>query len=89
MTLRLRENVSLAETADGSVLLDQRSGEYWQLNHSASLTLRMLLEGASEDEVAGALIVDCPAGEVSAEQAVLDIRELAEQLIDAELTVRL
>lgn len=58
------------------------------MGHSASLTLRMLREGASEHAVARALIVDCPAGQVNAEQAAFDIRELTEQLIDAELTVR-
>ena len=43
MPLRLRPDVSAASTATGIVLLDERSGRYWQLNRSGSAALRTLL----------------------------------------------
>ncbi|MDA3650094.1 hypothetical protein LZ318_20870 [Saccharopolyspora indica] len=49
MTIRLRDHVSLTDAEDGSgVLLDERSGQYWHLNESGLLTLRMSLVGADE-----------------------------------------
>ncbi|SHF62204.1 lasso peptide biosynthesis PqqD family chaperone [Streptoalloteichus hindustanus] len=90
MTIRLRDDVSLTETDDGSgVLLDERSGEYWQLNASGLTTLRMSLAGAAEQDIAGALVPEDPAGErVSLGRAVLDVRELVEQLVASGLVVR-
>lgn len=40
MLLRLRPDVSVTSTAAGIVLLDERSGRYWQLNRSGSVVLR-------------------------------------------------
>ncbi|MEU7133431.1 lasso peptide biosynthesis PqqD family chaperone [Streptomyces sp. NPDC046261] len=88
MTVRLRDDVSLAETDDGGILLDQRSGHYWQLNHSASVALRKLLDGADEHEAALALTAGSSPDEVSVEQAVRDVRELTDQLTTAKLAVR-
>ncbi|MGC0420162.1 lasso peptide biosynthesis PqqD family chaperone [Embleya sp. AB8] len=104
MAVRLRKHVSITDTEDGAVLLDERSGEYWQLNHSASIVLRVLLAGADEREAARALVEaggpgasshattdeasDGAPDGVGLERVVLDIRELTEQLTAAELMVR-
>ncbi|MCA1188303.1 MULTISPECIES: lasso peptide biosynthesis PqqD family chaperone [unclassified Saccharopolyspora] len=88
MGVRLHHEVSLAGTDEGSVLLDQRSGEYWQLNGSAATALRMLLDGAGEHEVAAALVADSPPGDVGLDEALRDVRELTEQLAAARLAVR-
>ncbi|EMD24179.1 PqqD family peptide modification chaperone [Amycolatopsis azurea] len=87
MTLRLRDDVSLTEAEDGGgVLLNERSGEYWQLNLSGFTTLRMGLADADEQIIAHALVPDgAPAG---VEQALLDIRELIEELVSAGLVTR-
>ncbi len=45
MTLTLKPDVTATDTEDGLVLLDQRSGRYWQLNRSGATTLRLLLDG--------------------------------------------
>ncbi|GAB2789794.1 lasso peptide biosynthesis PqqD family chaperone [Amycolatopsis magusensis] len=50
MSLELENSVSQAETDGGLALLDERSGQYWQLNETAGLVLRLLLGGASEEE---------------------------------------
>lgn len=47
MTLKLRDGVSAAETDYGITLLDEDSGQYWNLNPTAVLVLRTLLEGGT------------------------------------------
>ncbi|MFC5246688.1 lasso peptide biosynthesis PqqD family chaperone [Streptomyces nigrescens] len=87
MNLELPGHVSVPHTDDGGVLLDESTGEYWEINQSGAAVLRMLLEGASEQEAAQALIADLRPGEISPEGAVADIRELLAQLRAAELVV--
>lgn len=52
MSLALRAGVSATATDDGTVLLDERSGHYWQLNQSGSVALRSLLAGDTPAQVA-------------------------------------
>jgi hypothetical protein len=40
MTLKLRDGVSAADTDYGMALLDEDSGQYWNLNPTAALALR-------------------------------------------------
>ena len=47
MTMRLRDGVSSAETDYGIMLLDEDSGRYWNLNPTAALVLRTLLDGGT------------------------------------------
>ncbi len=55
MTLALKPDVTATDTEDGLVLLDQRSGRYWQLNRSGATTLRLLLDGHTPEETADRL----------------------------------
>lgn len=48
--LKLRDGVSTADTEYGVVLLDEDSGEYWNLNPTGALVLRTLLDGGSTAE---------------------------------------
>ncbi|MBV9845295.1 MAG: lasso peptide biosynthesis PqqD family chaperone [Kutzneria sp.] len=50
--MRLRDDVTSAETDDGVVLLDEHTGRYWQLNPTAGLVLRDLRDGRSLDDIA-------------------------------------
>jgi PqqD family protein of HPr-rel-A system len=50
MMLRLRDGVSTADTEYGVVLLDENSGDYWNLNPTGALVLRTLLDGGSTAE---------------------------------------
>lgn len=45
MSLSLADGVSIAETDDGAVLLDERTGRYWRLNGSGARLLQALLAG--------------------------------------------
>jgi hypothetical protein len=55
MTMRLRAGVSSAETDYGIMLLDEDSGRYWNLNPTAALVLRTLLDGGTPDQAADKL----------------------------------
>jgi PqqD family protein of HPr-rel-A system len=62
MTLKLRDGVSTADTDYGLVLLDEDSGQYWNLNPTAAAVLRTLLAGGTPEqavqELAGEYAVD-------------------------------
>jgi hypothetical protein len=85
MTYTLEPEVIATDVEDGVVLLDQRSGRYWQLNRSGATTLRLVLGGNSPDQVAEEL-----AGHRAedAERARTDVRALLESLVEARLVVR-
>jgi Coenzyme PQQ synthesis protein D (PqqD) len=51
MTLKLRDGVSTADTDYGMALLDEDSGQYWNLNPTAALALRTLLDGGTTTQV--------------------------------------
>lgn len=82
MTMQLRADVATADTDDGMVLLDERTGRYWRLNRTGAVVLRLLLGGAVPRQVAQTL-ADRHA--VRAEQAVADVVALLERLRTAGL----
>ncbi|MCP2343808.1 lasso peptide biosynthesis PqqD family chaperone [Actinomadura rupiterrae] len=80
MTVRLPDHISLVSVPgpeDGdrpaAVLLDGRTGEYWQLNGTAHLILRTLLDGASRTDTARALGTAHPEAAARADSDVRDI----------------
>ncbi|ATL68801.1 lasso peptide biosynthesis PqqD family chaperone [Nocardia terpenica] len=52
MTPRLRPDLVMTETDSGAVLLDQRTGQYWQLNETGAHTLRKLIRGTPAQDIA-------------------------------------
>ncbi|MCG5435255.1 lasso peptide biosynthesis PqqD family chaperone [Micromonospora foliorum] len=82
MSLALAPEVTAAETSNGLVLLDQRSGRYWQLNGTGATTVRMLLDGRTPDGVAAALRERFPA---CGERVEADVNSLVGALLDARL----
>ncbi len=82
MTLRLRDGVSVADTEYGMALLDEVSGEYWNLNPTAALTLRTLLDGGSPAQAAQELTEQYA---VDPETATGDVQELLGELHAAGL----
>lgn len=73
MTIRLRDNVSFTSTEYGGVLLDQKAGQYWQLNGVGALALRTMLDGG--DTTAAATAV-CEVYDTAEDNAVTDIGAL-------------
>lgn len=55
MRLLLRPDIATVDTDDGMVLLNQRSGRYWQLNNTGAHLLRQLLQGLATEEAAADL----------------------------------
>ncbi|MEU3753224.1 lasso peptide biosynthesis PqqD family chaperone [Streptomyces olivoreticuli] len=85
MTLRLRPDVSTADTDYGTVLLDGVGGRYWQLNGSASVALRVLLEGGTAEQAAQRLTATYDVDEARARE---DVDRLRARLLDAKLVLR-
>jgi hypothetical protein len=82
MPLRFDAHVSTAETGYGTVLLDQRSGAYWELNPTATLVVRTLLDGGEEADAAAALVREF---DIDRAQALRDVEALVGHLRDAGL----
>ncbi|MGR6918478.1 lasso peptide biosynthesis PqqD family chaperone [[Actinomadura] parvosata] len=82
MTLRLHAEVCTADTDYGTVLLDQRTGAFWQLNPTAALAVRRLLDGDTPERAAAAM---ASAFDVGPDDALTDVLELVDQLRAAGL----
>ncbi|MFF3350127.1 lasso peptide biosynthesis PqqD family chaperone [Streptomyces sp. NPDC002779] len=77
MALRFGPDVSTAETTYGTVLLDQRSGNYWELNPTGTLVVKTLLEGGEEAAAVEALVTEFDIDRTHAEQ---DVTALVQEL---------
>ena len=82
MTLKLREGVSAADTDYGMALLDEDSGQYWNLNPTAALALRTLLDGGTTAQAVQELTEQYA---VDADTASQDIDNLVGELHSAGL----
>ena len=82
MTLKLRDGVSSADTEYGIMLLDEDSGQYWNLNPTAAQALRTLLSGSAPEQAAREL---AERYQVDAATADRDVRELLDDLRSAGL----
>ena len=85
MTLKLRNGVSTADTDYGIALLDEDSGEYWNLNPTGALVLRTLLEGGTSTDAVQALV---ERYDVEADSASQDVQDLLGGLHSAGLVAR-
>jgi hypothetical protein len=82
MTLKLRDRVSTADTEYGIILLDEDSGEYWNLNPTGALVLRTLLDGGTSAEAVRALTEQYA---IDSDTARADVDELVGGLQSAGL----
>lgn len=82
MTLKLRNGVSSADTDYGIVLLDEDSGDYWDLNPTAALVLRTLLDGGTPVQAVQELTEQFA---VDADTANRDVEDLVDGLQSAGL----
>jgi Coenzyme PQQ synthesis protein D (PqqD) len=85
VTVKLRDGVSTADTDYGIALLDEDSGEYWNLNPSAALVLRTLLEGGTSTDAIQALV---GRYDIDVDTASQDVRELLGGLQSAGLVAQ-
>ncbi|MEY9995571.1 hypothetical protein ABIE67_007603 [Streptomyces sp. V4I8] len=82
MPLRFDAHVSTAETDYGTVLLDEQAGTYWELNPTATLVVRTLLDGGEEADAAAALVREFDIDRAQAQQ---DVEALVGHLREAGL----
>jgi coenzyme PQQ synthesis protein D (PqqD) len=82
MTLKLRDGVSTAGTDYGIALLDEDSGQYWNLNPTAAVALRTLLDGGTTAEAVQELTEQYA---VDADTASRDVEDLLGELHSAGL----
>jgi hypothetical protein len=82
MTLKLRDGVSAADTDYGMALLDEDSGQYWNLNPTAALALRTLLDGGTKAQAVQELTIQYA---VDADTASRDVEDLVGDLHAAGL----
>lgn len=82
LTFALRAGVSAADTEYGIALLDEKSGQYWNLNPSAALVLRTLLGGGTAEQAALSLTEEY---DVDAATAGRDVADLLADLRSARL----
>jgi Coenzyme PQQ synthesis protein D (PqqD) len=83
--LQLRPDIATTDTDDGLVLLDERTGRYWQLNPTGTHVLAALLEGRHPDDIAGGLATHY---RIDIHQAQRDITALTDHLRAANLVTR-
>ncbi len=82
MTLKLRDGVSTADTDYGITLLDEDSGQYWNLNPTGALVLRTLLDGGTPVQAVRQLTEQYA---VDSETASQDVQDLVGGLHEAGL----
>ncbi|MCQ4079498.1 lasso peptide biosynthesis PqqD family chaperone [Streptomyces sp. RB6PN25] len=74
----------MTDTDDGTVLLHQRTGRYWQLNITGRQVLHRLLDGESPETIATAFAA---AHGIAPQRAEHDVSAVIHQLRAAEVVV--
>jgi hypothetical protein len=82
--VRLHPDVSTTDTDDGTVLLNERTGRYWQLNTTGAHVLRELLDGRRPAAIATAL---ASRYGIDSQQAERDVSAVIERLRGSELVI--
>jgi hypothetical protein len=85
MTWRVNQNVSIARTDFGAVLLDETSGSYWQLNPTGLAITDGLLAQQSAGEISSRLAEQYG---IDPGQARADVDAMVEQLVSMELLIQ-
>lgn len=80
--IAINENALIQKVSDEMVILDADSGQYYTLNELAAIILEQLKEGA---DVAHVLRYVCEQYEVTEEQALNDIIEVVNTLINKNI----
>lgn len=83
MSFSLAAYVTATETEHGVVLLDERTGRYWQMNDTAAVVLRCLIDGGSVESAVTTLQGRYPD---AADQIPRDVTDLVDALRAARVT---
>jgi hypothetical protein len=80
--MKLSRYIAFNVTDVGGLLLDGKTGKYWELNPSGALTLSLLLAGQPVEEICRRI---CAEYDVDAAESNRDVRELERHLSEAGL----
>ncbi len=80
--MRLRTGILATETSAGTVLLDERTGDYWQLNETATSVLRTLAADGTVQDAARRIAEEF---DVELSRSLSDVIELVDGLRAAGL----
>ncbi|MFD8826505.1 lasso peptide biosynthesis PqqD family chaperone [Streptomyces sp. NPDC059605] len=80
MKLRNQKHLVVTDTDYGAVLLDSKSGQYWQLNPTGAVIVRTLLDGGGPDEAIRRITAHF---EVETERAATDVHALIDAMRSA------
>ncbi|GAO06915.1 hypothetical protein TPA0598_02_01530 [Streptomyces lydicamycinicus] len=84
MPVRLHPDVVSTDTDDGTVLLNERTGRYWQLNATGGQVLRQLLDGHEAPRIAAEVAA---RHRIALHRAERDVTAVIEQLRTAQLVI--
>lgn len=84
MSVRLHPDVVTTDTDDGTVLLNERTGRYWQLNATGGQVLRHLLDGHAAPRIAAEVAA---RHRIDHQRAERDVAAVIEQLHAARLVI--
>ncbi|WP_167473438.1 lasso peptide biosynthesis PqqD family chaperone [Nocardia arthritidis] len=84
MTRRFAGHVDVAKTRDGYVLLDGRSGTYWEINGTGRVVVETLLAGGELDAAAVAVAAEY---DIELEQAQRDLTEFVDEIVSKGLLI--
>jgi hypothetical protein len=82
--MKLHEDVSVARTEYGLVLLDQAAGRYWQLTGTAAVVVEELTAGRTTEQAVAVLVARF---DVTAETARADVEAFLGRLRGTGLVV--
>jgi hypothetical protein len=78
--MQINSNIRFTETEYGTVLLDERTSTYWQLNATGSIVLAALSDGGTVADAVRRLVEEF---QVDEQQAARDVSELVGRLRSA------
>jgi hypothetical protein len=76
--MKMCPDVTLTDTGQGLVLLNERTGRYWSLNGTARAVLLMLADGSTPEQAVESLTRQHPD---FAERIASDVEALTESLL--------
>lgn len=82
--MRLQKYVSLTDTEEGAVLLNEKTGKYWQLNRSGARTVRALIAGHTIEEIGRDWATNYA---MELDEVTTHLADLVEQLRQAKLVM--
>jgi uncharacterized lipoprotein YmbA len=84
MTLRVNTDIVPTQTQDGGVLLNRKSGRYYQLNEGAFAVFEEVQAGRDVDEHISALQQTHPQHN---DRVAKDVRAIVQNFIDAGIVI--